>query len=203
MKIVGLTGGIGSGKTTVANFFSLYKNVAVYIADIEAKKLMNSSKVIKEKLIKSFGEQSYVNGILNRKYISNIVFKNKEKLSELNAIVHPEVRNHFQEFIKKNHQKEYIIYENAILFESKSNLFCDIIITVFVDIDTKIKRVISRDKSTKKEVLDRMKNQWSDSKKMLQSNYVIYNKNIEETKNNVDRIHNILTVKLLNFSYIC
>jgi dephospho-CoA kinase len=198
MKIVGLTGGIGSGKTTVANFFSLYKNVAVYIADIEAKKLMNSSKVIKEKLIKSFGEQSYVNGILNRKYISNIVFKNKEKLSELNAIVHPEVRNHFQEFIKKNHQKEYIIYENAILFESKSNLFCDIIITVFVDIDTKIKRVISRDKSTKKEVLDRMKNQWSDSKKMLQSNYVIYNKNIEETKNNVDRIHNILTVKLVN-----
>jgi len=195
MKIVGLTGGIGSGKTTVANFFSAYKNVAIYIADQEAKQLMNSSVAIKEKLIQNFGEQSYSNGILNRKYIADIVFNDKEKLTQLNAIVHPEVKKHFQNFIKINAQKEYIIYENAILFESKSNLFCDIIITVFAAINTKIKRVISRDKSSEKEVLNRMKNQWKDDKKMLQSNYVICNENLDETKKSVHKIHNILTVK--------
>ena len=195
MKIVGLTGGIGSGKTTVANFFSAYKNVAIYIADQEAKQLMNSSVAIKEKLIQNFGEQSYSNGSLNRKYIADIVFNDKEKLRQLNAIVHPEVKKHFQNFIKINAQKEYIIYENAILFESKSNLFCDIIITVFAAIKTKIKRVISRDKSSEKEVLNRMKNQWKDDKKMLQSNYVICNENLDETKKSVHKIHNILTVK--------
>lgn len=195
MKIVGLTGGIGSGKTTVANFFSSYTGVAIYIADVEAKQLMSSSVVIKEKLIQNFGERSYTKGRLNRKYIADIVFNDKEKLTQLNAIVHPEVRNHFQNFIKNNSQKEYIIYENAILFESKSNLFCDIIITVFAAINTKIKRVISRDKSSEKEVLNRMKNQWKDDKKMLQSNYVICNENLDETRKSVHKIHNILTLK--------
>lgn len=198
MKIVGLTGGIGSGKTTVANFFLEYQNVAIYIADVEAKKLMNSSEIIREKLVKNFGELCFVDGKLNRKYIASIVFNKKEKLSKLNAIVHPEVRTHFQNFVKNHHHhKDYIIYENAILFESKSNLFCDIIITVFADVNTKINRVISRDKSTKKEVLSRMKNQWSDGKKMLQSNYVISNENLAETKLQVQRIHNILTIKSL------
>ena len=195
MKIVGLTGGIGSGKTTVANFFSSYTNVAIYIADVEAKQLMSTSLVIQEKIIQNFGEQSYTNGRLNRKYIADIVFNDKEKLTQLNVIVHPEVRTHFQNFIKNNSQKEYIIYENAILFESKSNLFCDIIITVFAAINTKIKRVISRDKSSEKEVLNRMKNQWKDNKKMLQSNYVICNENLDETRKSVHKIHNILTLK--------
>ena len=195
MKIVGLTGGIGSGKTKVANFFSSYTGVAIYIADVEAKQLMSSSVVIKEKLIQNFGERSYTKGRLNRKYIADTVFNDKEKLTQLNAIVHPEVRNHFQNFIKNNSQKEYIIYENAILFESKSNLFCDIIITVFAAINTKIKRVISRDKSSEKEVLNQMKNQWKDNKKMLQSNYVICNENLDETRKSVHKIHNILTLK--------
>lgn len=195
MKIIGLTGGIGSGKTTVANFFSEYKNVVIYIADFEAKKLMNSSEVIKQKLIQNFGNKSFIDGMLNREYIASIVFKNKEELSKLNSIVHPEVKKHFQNFIKINNRKEYIVYENAILFESGSNIFCDLVITVFADQNTKIKRVIARDKSTKKEVLDRMKNQSNDTKKMLQSNYIISNNNLEKTKLQVHRIHNILTQK--------
>jgi len=195
MKIIGLTGGIGSGKTTVANFFSQYKNVVIYIADIEAKKLMNSSEVIKQKIIQNFGNESFIDGRLNREHIASIVFKNKEELSKLNAIVHPEVKKHFQNFIKINNQKEYIVYENAILFESGSNLLCDLVITVFADQNTKIKRVIVRDKSAKKEVLDRMKNQSNDTKKMLQSNYIIFNNNLEKTKLQVHRIHNILTQK--------
>ncbi|MGK0454248.1 MAG: dephospho-CoA kinase [Paraglaciecola sp.] len=199
MMIVGLTGGIGSGKTTVAKFFSEFKNIAVYTADLEAKKLMNSSKIIKDNLIKEFGELAFVNQKLNRKYIAEIVFKDKEKLANLNAIVHPEVKINFQEFVKNNSKKDYIIYENAILFESKSNLICDIIITVFADINTKILRVIDRDSSTKKEVLNRMKNQWQEDKIILQSNYIIYNELLDETKWQVNKIHNILTKKAQNF----
>lgn len=193
MKIVGLTGGIGSGKTTVAKFFAEFKNVAIYIADVEAKKLMNSSEIIKTKLVKEFGKESFIKGELNRTFIAEIVFKDKEKLAVLNGIVHPEVRKHFQKFIENNQDKAYIIYENAILFESKSNIFCDIIITVYAELNTKINRVIARDSSTKTAVLSRMKSQWSDAKKMLQSNYIIYNEKLEDTVNQVHKIHNILT----------
>lgn len=193
MKIVGLTGGIGSGKTTVAKFFAEFTNVAIYIADVEAKKLMNSSEIIKTQLIKEFGKESFINNELNREFIAKIVFKNKEKLAILNGIVHPEVRKHFQNFIKQNQDKKYIIYENAILFESKSNTFCDIVITVYADLNTKIDRVIARDSSTKKDVLNRIKSQWSDAKKMLQSNYIIYNEKLEGTVNQVHKIHKILT----------
>jgi dephospho-CoA kinase len=193
MKIVGLTGGIGSGKTTVAKFFAEFKNVAIYIADVEAKKLMNSSEIIKTKLVKEFGKESFIKGELNRTFIAEIVFKDKEKLAVLNGIVHPEVRKHFQKFIENNQDKAYIIYENAILFESKSNIFCDIIITVYADLNTKINRVIARDSSTKTAVLSRIKSQWSDAKKMLQSNYIIYNEKLEDTVNQVHKIHNILT----------
>jgi len=197
--VVGLTGGIGSGKTTVAKLFSKFNDVAIYIADIEAKKLMNSSEIIKKKLIKQFGESSFVNQKLNRNYISEIVFNDKEKLSILNAIVHPEVKKHFQDFIKKNIDKTYIIYENAILFESGSNLLCDYIITVYANVNTKIERVILRDSSTKEVVESRMKNQWNDSKKIVQSNYIICNENLDETKTQVNKIHNILTEKRSSF----
>lgn len=197
--VVGLTGGIGSGKTTVAKLFSKFNDVAIYIADIEAKKLMNSSEIIKKKLIKQFGESSFVNQKLNRNYISEIVFNDKEKLSILNAIVHPEVKKHFQDFIKKNIDKTYIIYENAILFENGSNLLCDYIITVYANVNTKIERVILRDSSTKEAVESRMKNQWNDSKKIVQSNYIICNENLDETKTQVNKIHNILTEKRSSF----
>jgi dephospho-CoA kinase len=198
MMIVGVTGGIGSGKTTVVNFFSEFKNVAIYVADLEAKKLINSSETIKENLIKEFGELTFINHQLDRKYIAEIVFKNKEKLEKLNAIVHPEVKKHFQEFVKNNNKKDYIIYENAILFETKSNLICDLIVTVFADINIKIKRVIARDSASEKEVLDRMKNQWQDDKKIVQSNYVISNNALAETELQVYKIHNILTRKSQN-----
>lgn len=191
--IIGLTGGIGSGKTTVAKMFLEHKNVCIYIADEEAKKLMNSSKIIQDKLIKEFGDEAFLNGNLNRKYISNIVFKDKTKLNRLNEIVHPEVKKHFNNFVKENSSKSYIIYENAILFETKSDVICDKIITVYADLETKISRVISRDSSSKIEVENRIKNQWKDQKKMLLSNYIIYNENLANTRNQVHKIHNILT----------
>lgn len=194
--VVGLTGGIGSGKTTVANLFSEFDTIAIYIADVEAKKLMVTSTIIKSKIIDEFGEEAYKNNELNRTFIAEIVFKNKEKLAVLNKIVHPEVKKDFQKFVYKNKHKDYILYENAILFESKSNLYCDIIISVFVPLEERILRVISRDKSSKEDVLNRIKSQWLEDKKLLQSNYVIYNNSLVETKNQVNYIHNILTQKV-------
>ena len=193
--IVGLTGGIGSGKTTVVNFFKEFSNIAVYIADVEAKKIMNSSIIIKSKLIKEFGKNSYKNNILNRTFLADIVFKDQEKLKILNSIVHPEVLLHFQEFVLKNTNKNYVLYENAILLENKSNLFCDFIITVTAPLDTRVQRVILRDNSTKTSVLNRIRNQWSEEKKTIQSHYVINNFSLEKTKIQVNRIHNILTKK--------
>lgn len=191
--IVGLTGGIGSGKTTVANYFAQFPNVAIYTADVEAKKLMNSSQSIQKQLVKEFGTDAYVNEKLNRNYLSKIVFKDKSKLDKLNAIVHPEVKKHFQEFVNKHKQASYILYENAILFETQSHVFCDVIITVTAALQTRIERVMLRDQVSKEAVLDRMKNQWDTQKKVLLSNYVIENEELQITKNLVKKIHNILT----------
>lgn len=190
--VVGLTGGIGSGKTTVANFFKEF-NVAVYIADVEAKKLMNSSEVIKEKLVKEFGKEVYIDNQLNRPYLAEIVFNNKEKLSVLNNIVHPEVYKHLNDFIKSNTDKDYVLYENAILFENKSDVFCDKIITVTAPLEVRISRVLSRDNTSEKEVLQRINNQWSEEKKIMQSNYIISNISLKNTQKSVRKIHNILT----------
>ncbi len=191
--VVGLTGGIGTGKTTVAKLFSNFKNCAVYIADDEAKKLMHSSTEIRNEVIKEFGDESYVNEQLNRKYISEIVFKNPDKLSKLNKIVHPVVRQHFLDFKENNKNKDYILYEAAILFEAKADILCDKIISVFVDKKTRFKRVMQRDSVTETEVKKRMKNQWKEEKKQLLSHYLIYNTSIEETEIQVRRIHNFLT----------
>ncbi|APG64303.1 dephospho-CoA kinase [Tenacibaculum todarodis] len=195
--VVGITGGIGSGKSTVLKLFKGLGSIATYIADEEAKKLMNSSKVIQEKLVLEFGEEVYLDNKLNRPFLANIVFKNKEKLATLNAIVHPVVYNHLESFIKNNTDKDYILYENAILFENGSDVFCDKIITVTAPEKVKIDRVISRDKTSEKEVRNRMKNQWKDSKKTLQSNYIICNVSLTKTKEQVLKIHNKLTQNLL------
>ena len=197
--IVGLTGGIGSGKTTVAKLFSNYANVAIYIADVEAKKLINSSSSIKQQITKLFGANAYKNNILDRKYIGQLVFNSKEKLQALNKIVHPAVKEHFANFVKSNQNKDYILYESAILFESNSIEKLDFIISVYVDLEERIQRVMVRDSVEKKEVLARINNQWKEDKILLLSNYLIINSSIENTKDQVRKIHNILTKKALHF----
>ncbi|WP_166382220.1 MULTISPECIES: dephospho-CoA kinase [unclassified Polaribacter] len=193
--VVGLTGGIGSGKTTVATIFAKFNTVAIYNADLEAKKLMNASPIIKSKIIEEFGVESYLDNQLNSSFIANLVFNDKSKLAALNSIVHPEVKKHFQVFVDQNVDKEYVLYENAILFESKSNLKCDIIISVYAPLNIRIERTMQRDNSSKTAVKNRIKNQWLEDKKLLQSNYVITNLSKENTLFQVLKIHNILTKK--------
>ena len=195
--IVGLTGGIGSGKTTVAEVFKKLDSVAVYIADIEARKIMNSSDVIRIQLLQAFGKETYKENELNRQYLANVVFDSKEKLTILNNIVHPEVKKHFLDFATSNADKAYVLYESAILFESNSSQQCDFVISVFLDKEERIKRVLDRDKTTKKEVLSRINSQWKEDKKLLSSNYIIFNYAIQDTKKSVIKIHNILTEKAL------
>ncbi|MDE1208222.1 dephospho-CoA kinase [Tenacibaculum larymnensis] len=194
--VVGLTGGIGSGKSTIVKMFSEFENIAIYIADDEAKKLMVTSPKIKNQLIAEFGKQVYINNELNRPYLASIVFNNKKKLTILNNIVHPVVNEHLQNFIKKNSNKEYILYENAILFENESDSFCDKIITVTAPENIRIDRVMKRDNSTIKDVKNRIKNQWSETKKALQSNYLIENLTLTNSKEQVLKIHNSLTKKM-------
>jgi len=191
--VVGVTGGIGSGKTTVVKMFAEFDNVAIYIADIEAKKLMHTSEEIKTKLIKEFSDKAYIHGELNRPLIAKIVFNDKKKLAVLNSIVHPVVHQHLRGFIDANSDKDYIIYENAILFENGSDALCDKIITVIAPLKDRISRVMKRDNVSEEEVLSRMKNQWSQTKKGLQSHYVIANKKLSESKQIVSSIHNKLT----------
>ena len=195
--IVGLTGGIGSGKTTVAEVFKKLDSVAVYIADIEARKIMNSSVVIRTQLLQAFGKETYRNNELNRQYLANTVFESAEKLTILNNIVHPEVKKHFLDFATRNADKSYVLYESAILFESNSSQQCDFVISVFLDKEERIKRVLERDKTTEKEVLSRINSQWKEDKKLLSSNYIIFNYAIQDTKKSVLKIHNILTEKVL------
>ena len=195
--IVGLTGGIGSGKTTVAEVFKKLDSVAVYIADIEARKIMNSSVVIRTQLLQAFGKETYKNNELNRQYLANTVFESEEKLTILNNIVHPEVKKHFLDFATRNADKSYVLYESAILFESNSSQQCDFIISVFLDKEERIKRVIDRDKTSREEVLSRINSQWKEDKKLLFSNYIILNYAIQDTKKSVLKIHNILTEKAL------
>ena len=195
--IVGLTGGIGSGKTTIAEVFKKLDSVAVYIADIEARKIMNSSDVIRTQLLQAFGKETFKNNELNRQYLANVVFESTEKLTILNNIVHPEVKRCFQDFVAKNIDKAYVLYESAILFESNSAQQCDFVISVFLDKEERIKRVVSRDKTSKKEVLSRINNQWKEDKKLLSSNYIILNYEIKDTNKSILKIHNILTKKAL------
>ncbi|WKD86866.1 Dephospho-CoA kinase [Polaribacter huanghezhanensis] len=191
--VVGLTGGIGSGKSTVARAFQKIGNVAVYFADDEAKKLMTTSSIIKNQICKEFGEKAYQENELNSAFIADVVFSNKEKLATLNSIVHPEVYTQFKAFVEANKDKEYVLYENAILFENASAILCDKIITVIADESIRIQRVVKRDNTSEIAVKNRIRNQWKDSKKALLSNYIITNNTSDNLLNQIMKIHNNLT----------
>ncbi|OXA94680.1 dephospho-CoA kinase [Flavobacterium oncorhynchi] len=193
VKVIGLTGGIGSGKTTIAIFFK-EKGVPVYIADNEAKKVMQSIEIIDQ--IKSvFGETLFENNILNRAKLAEIVFNNADKLAQLNAIVHPAVKKDFENWLQQHKNDQYVVYEAAILFESGRYKECDYIVTVTAPIEVRIERVIKRDNTTREQVLSRMEMQWNDEKRISLSNFVINNSNLKIANEEVVKILKILNIK--------
>jgi dephospho-CoA kinase len=193
MKIVGLTGGIGSGKTTVAAMFKKL-GVPVYIADEQAKHLSNTNPEIRREVIQLLGEQAYLGKTLNRAYVAKIVFNDAEKLASLNAIIHPRVRNHFQQW-RKTQQGSYCIKEAAILFENGNYKNCDATILVIAPKKVRIDRVMARDSTTEAEVKKRMEHQWPERRKKLLATYIIENIDIEKTARRVKMLHEKLLQK--------
>lgn len=185
-KIIGLTGGIGSGKTTIANYFKV-AGVPVYIADDAARELMNATEV-KSEIKKVFGSSIFDKGNIDRMKLANIVFSNPEKLIALNAIIHPAVKNHFKHWILNYKKFPFIIYEAAILFESGSFKNCDLIINVTVPIELRIERVMKRDKITREAVLKRINMQWTDAQRSVKSDFTIENVSLEKTKLEFEKI---------------
>ena len=190
MKIVGLTGGIGSGKTTVASIFSEL-GVPVYDSDSRAKVLMSDNLYLKDSIITLLGSESYVGLKLNRPYIASKVFSEKSLLFQLNNLVHPFVRDDFEKWLLHK-DSFYVIKEAAIIFESKSFESLDYTILVQAPKHLKIKRVIMRDSISKSSVEARMKTQWSDEKKSPYADFVLYNDEKQSLLTQVLKIHKFI-----------
>ena len=187
MILVGLTGGIGSGKSTVINYFKEL-GITCYQADDEAKKLMNSDKGLIKKIKNSFGDSIYINSKLDRKKLSAIVFTDKQKLELLNSIVHPYVNRHFENYCK-GLEDTYIIKEVAIIFEIGTQNKFDKIILVRAPKEDRVKRIINRDKCNQQDAINRINNQIADDYKIDQCDFIIDNINLEEIPNKVLKIH--------------
>lgn len=194
-KIIGLTGGIGSGKTTIANYFESL-GVPLYIADDEAKKILNTPGAIKE-IVSAFGEDILTNYLPDRAKIATLVFNSPDKLQKLNAIIHPKVSEHFKDWLEKQKDKKFVIKEAAILFESGSYKDCDKIILVTAPKEVRVNRVMQRDGVTRDKVLERMNAQWDEEKKAGLSDYIINNIDLENAQKEALKILNTLE-KVLN-----
>ena len=173
MKKIGITGGIGSGKTYISNIFKSL-GIPLFNSDIEAKILMNSSKKLISQIKKEFGEDIYTNGNFNKEKLSSIVFSNSDKLQKLNSLVHPIVKEEFNNWCKKQ-TSPYVIKEAAILFESKSHLGLEAVICVSAPLELRIKRLFKRDNSSEMEIKKRIENQISQEEKEKLSDYIIVN----------------------------
>lgn len=176
MVILGITGGIGSGKTTVTNILHLL-DIPVYIADIESKRITDTSPTVREKLIKLFGRELYQENKLNKPLLASLIFGNEENLTKVNAIIHPEVRNDFDEWVKKNKDKKVVAIESAIMFESGFYKFVDKKITVYTPLEMRIERAMKRDNTPKDKILSRINSQMPDEEKKELSDFVIVNDN--------------------------
>jgi dephospho-CoA kinase len=192
-KIIGLTGGIGSGKTTIAKHFRSL-GVPVYIADDEARNIMQSAEIISA-IKETFGNSIFENGILNRASLAEIVFGNPDKLALLNAIVHPAVKKHFKQWLLEHEAFPLVVYEAAILFENDNYKNFDWIITISAPVESRIQRVIERDGVTRDQVLKRINSQWSDEQRVSKSDFVIENINSEIAKRKTEEILKILKIK--------
>ena len=187
MKIVGLTGGIGSGKSAVLSVFSSL-GVPCYQSDSSAKKLMHQDPELINQIKALFGDDLYEGEKLNRGKLAEVVFADKSKLESLNAIVHPRVKEDFQLFLSQQNA-DYVIKEAAILFETGGAEDCDVTILVTAPEDLRIERVMKREKSKVEHIKSRMRHQWSDEKKIPMADYVINNIDWDKTLKKVEEIH--------------
>lgn len=173
MLSIGITGGIGSGKSVVCNIFKVL-GIPVYDADTEAKNLYDTDEDLKQQIVDNFGVDMYDAGKFNRKKMADIVFHSPEKLSLLNSLVHPRVITHANTWFQKQNAA-YAIKEAALLIESNSYKNCDKIILVTCPLETRIARIMKRDGTTYDEVMNRINNQLTDEERKKYCDFEIYN----------------------------
>lgn len=191
MKIIGITGGIGSGKTTVCKLFASL-DIPVFYSDIEAKRLMAEDNDVREAVIQAFGANAYINGKLDRAYLAGIVFNDADQLTVLNNIVHPAVGRATLAWADQYKHKAYGVKEAAILFESGSHLHCDATINVWAPEDIRVQRVMKRDGVSADKIRERMANQISETLRLALCDYVIKNDGETLLLPQVHRLHGIL-----------
>ena len=184
---VGLTGGIGSGKTTIARIFETL-GIPVYYADDATKRLMNITPVLRASIVKNFGEESYKNDLLDRKWLANIVFNNKEKLDLLNSLTHPVTIRDAEEWMK-DQTSPYAIKEAALLFESGATEQLDYVIGVYAPQHLRVKRVMERDGLAVEEIMKRISRQIDEEMKMKLCDFVITNNELQLVIPQVLEIH--------------
>lgn len=189
---LGITGGIGSGKSTVCEIFKSM-GIPVYSADDRAKRLMSEDAKLINEIKSLFGEEAYSDaGELNRPFIASLVFNNEEKLKALNALVHPAVFRDFRDWASKQNAP-YVIKEAALMFESESYKDLDLVATVSAPVELRIQRCIERDKSTREEVLARMNKQWSEEQRTEAADFIIMNDGTTALIPQVMKLHHQLT----------
>jgi len=191
MLKVGVTGGIGSGKTTVCRIFEVL-GAPVYYADDRAKELMQTDLKLIAVIKEIFGDETYVDGKLNRAFIASKVFSNKAQLAKLNAAVHPAVAKDAEQWMKQFSDKPYVIKEAALLFETGWHKQLDKTITVYAPMEVRIQRLKARDNATYEEITARMKNQMRDEDKIKLADFVIYNDNRHALIKQVLGVHHVL-----------
>lgn len=193
MLKIGLTGGIGSGKTTVANIFEVL-GIPVYYADEEAKKLMNENKALRREIIRLFGDAAYKEGELDRSFLGELVFSDPEKLSQLNKIVHPATLEDAAQWMVQQ-QAPYAIKEAALIFEANLQSYFDYVIGVTAPESLRISRVIQRDHTSMEKVLKRIRQQMNEEEKIALCDFVIKNDEKEGLLPQVLKVHETLLAK--------
>lgn len=189
---LGITGGIGSGKSTISEVLKLL-GIPVYIADIESKKLTETSSVIREKLIVFLGVDLYQNNQLNKKLLASIIFNDKTKLAKVNSIIHPEVDKHYTEWVNNHKDYKIVGLETAILYESNMVRLTDKTLVVYTPLEDRIRRTMLRDGSTREQVIERINNQMPDEEKIKLADFIIYNNEIQSIIEQTEKIITKLT----------
>jgi len=174
MVQVGLTGGIGSGKTLICSIFEKL-GVPVYYADVEAKRLMNLDVELKQQIVELFGTEAYKGESVDRKFLADRVFGDFDLIAKLNQLVHPAVRMDYLKWVELQTESFYVMEEAAILFESGVHLLMDFTVLVSAPEDIRIRRVMQRDQTSREQVISRMKHQMGEDEKMKYADYIIYN----------------------------
>ena len=193
MLKIGITGNIGSGKTTVSKLFKVL-GTPVFYADDEAKKVMVTDGVLVDNIKLAFGKDAYFDdGTLNRKYIAGIVFSNDEQLTRLNSLVHPATFRAFDKWVSSVSGVPYVLKEAALLFETDSFKMCDYCVLVTAPLETRIKRVIKRDGLTRAGIAGRESKQIPEEKKSLLADYVIVNDDLQLVIPQVLELHRVFS----------